>query len=254
MTPELGYPRTAIVTGGAKRIVACFARALAEDGWTLLIHCRESRAEAEALAKEIGNGARVVAADLATVDGPDRIIAALDGMPPPALLVNSASLFELDSHDDFTADAWAAHMNANARGPALLSRAFAAAVPAGQGALIVNLLDAKLAQPNPDFYSYTVSKMAFAGLSELMARSLAPRGIRVNAIAPSVTMVSGPQSRENFAKVHAMNALHRGVDVEDLVRTLRFLVASPAITGQTIAVDGGQRFLALPRDVQFMEP
>jgi NAD(P)-dependent dehydrogenase (short-subunit alcohol dehydrogenase family) len=252
MTPEFGQPRTAIVTGGAKRIGACFVRALAEDGWTILIHCRESRAEADALAAEIGK-AKVVQADLTTSDGPAAVIAALTDMPPAALLVNSASRFVLDSHDDFTAEAWDAHMNANARGPALLSQAFARVVPEGAAALIVNLLDAKLAQPNPDFYSYTVSKMAFAGLTELLARSLAGRGIRVNAIAPSVTMVSGPQSRENFAKVHAMNALGRGVDVEDLVRALRFLIASPAITGQTIAIDGGQRFLSLPRDVQFME-
>ncbi len=252
MTAEFLFPRTAIVTGGAKRIGAAFVRALAQDGWTVLIHCRHSVAEAEALARELGM-ARVVSADLATVDGPDRVIAALDGMPPPGLLVNSASLFDLDSHDDFPVAQWDAHMAANVRGPALLSRAFAAAVPPGASALIVNMLDAKLAQPNPDFFSYTVSKMAFAGLSELLARALAGRGIRVNAIAPSVTMVSGPQSRENFEEVHAMNALRRGVDVDDLVRALRFLIASPAITGQTIAIDGGQRFLSLPRDVQFME-
>jgi NAD(P)-dependent dehydrogenase (short-subunit alcohol dehydrogenase family) len=252
MTPEFGPDRTAIVTGGARRIGAAFVRALAEDGWFVLIHCRESVDEAEALAAELGR-ARVVSADLATVDGPDRVVDALAGLPPPALLVNSASLFILDGQDDFTAEQWDLHMAANVRGPALLSRAFARAVPAGAGGLIVNLLDAKLSQPNPDFFSYTVSKMAFAGLGELMGRVLAGQAIRVNAIAPSVTMVSGPQSRENFANVHAMNALGRGVDVADLVRALRFLIASPTITGQTITIDGGQRFLSLPRDVQFME-
>ncbi len=146
------------------------------------------------------------------------------------------------------------HMAANARGPALLARAFAGVVPAGQGALIVNMLDAKLSQPNPDFFTYTVSKMAFAGLNELLARSLAARGIRVNAIAPAVTLVSGPQSRDNFAKVHAMNPLGRGVEVAEIVTALRFLIVVPTITGQTITLDGGQRFLGLPRDVQFMEP
>ena len=145
------------------------------------------------------------------------------------------------------------HMAANARGPALLARAFAGAIPEGQGGLIVNMLDAKLSQPNADFFSYTISKMAFAGLSELLARSYAPRGIRVNAIAPAVTLVSGPQSRDNFAKVHAMNPLKRGVQVAEIVAALRFLIATPTIAGQTITLDAGQRFLGLPRDVQFME-
>jgi hypothetical protein len=108
--------------------------------------------------------------------------------------------------------------------------------------VIVNLLDAKLAQPNPDFFTYTVSKMGLAGLTELTARAYAARGIRVCAIAPSVTLVSGPQSRDNFDKVHKMNALGRGVDVEEIVRALRFILATPTYTGQTITLDGGQRF------------
>ena len=138
----------------------------------------------------------------------------------------------------------------NLRAPALLSRAFASQV--GEG-LIVNLLDAKLAAPNPDFFSYTISKMGLAGLTELSARAFAPK-IRVNGIAPSVTMVSGPQSRANFEKVHSLNALRRGVQVEEIVAALRFIIATPSMTGQTILLDGGQRFLSLPRDVQFLEP
>ncbi len=132
----------------------------------------------------------------------------------------------------------------------MLSRAFAAR--AGRG-LIVNLLDAKLAAPNPDFFSYTVSKIGLAGLTELAARALAP-AIRVCGIAPSVTMVSGPQSRANFDKVHGLNALGRGVDVAEIVAALRFIIATPSLTGHTILLDGGQRFLSLPRDVQFLEP
>ncbi|WP_347270114.1 SDR family oxidoreductase [Rhizorhabdus histidinilytica] len=252
MTPEFGPSRTAIVTGGAKRIGAEIAAALAADGWDVLIHYRSSEAEAQALAARLPR-ARTVAADLAEPDGADRVIAALDGMPPPALLVNSASSFVYDSLDDFTIEAWAMHMAANARGPALLARAFAAAVPEGAGGLVVNMLDAKLVQLNPDFFTYTVSKIAFAGVNELLARCLADRGIRVNAIAPSVTLVSGPQSRENFDKVHGLNPLRRGVEVAEIVAALRFLIAVPTITGQTITLDGGQRFLGLPRDVQFLE-
>lgn len=240
---------TAIVTGGAKRIGAELVRALAADGWHVLIHYHRSAAEARALAAEVGT-ASLVQADLADPAAADTIVAALAGLPPARLLVNNASLFAHDDIRDFTPESWAAHMDVNLRAPALLGRAFAAA--AGEG-LIVNLLDAKLAGPNPDFFSYTVSKYGLAGVTELAARAYAPR-IRVCAIAPSVTMVSGPQSRANFDKVHGLNALGRGVRVEEIVAALRFLIAAPSITGQTILLDGGQRFLALPRDVQFLEP
>ncbi|SMF66503.1 SDR family NAD(P)-dependent oxidoreductase [Allosphingosinicella indica] len=249
---EFPSPRTAIVTGGAKRIGAALCRALAAGGWHLLIHYGRSADAAEALAAELGN-ARTVSADLADPTAADTIFAALDGLPPARLLVNSASRFVLDSADDFGLAEWDAHQAINLRAPALLSQAFAAR--AGDvGGLIVNLLDAKLAAPNPDFFSYTISKMGLAGLTELSARVWAERGIRVCGIAPSVTLVSGPQSRANFEEVHAMNALGRGVDVAEIVAALRFLIATPTITGQIITLDGGQRFLGLPRDVQFLEP
>jgi NAD(P)-dependent dehydrogenase (short-subunit alcohol dehydrogenase family) len=250
MASEFEGPRTAIVTGGARRIGAAICRALAEDGWHLLIHCGSSTAEAEALAAELGN-AKVVSADLADPDAAETIIAALAGLPPVRLLVNNASRFAYDSADEFDIAGWDAHLDINLRAPALLSRAFAG--QAGQGGLIVNLLDAKLAAPNPDFFSYTISKIGLAGLTELFARAWAGRGIRVCGIAPSVTLVSGPQTRENFDAVHRLNALGRGVDVEQVVAALRFIIATPTLTGQTITLDGGQRFLGLPRDVQFLE-
>ncbi|HEX8124037.1 MAG TPA: SDR family NAD(P)-dependent oxidoreductase [Allosphingosinicella sp.] len=249
MASEFEGARTAIVTGGARRIGAALCRALSEDGWHLLIHCRRSRAEAEALALELGNSA-VVEADLASADPAGRVMAALDGLPPARLLINNASLFANDGADDFTPESWAAHLDVNLRAPALLSKAFAAR--AEGGGLIVNLLDSKLAAPNPDFFSYTVSKFGLAGLTELCARAWAERAIRVCAIAPSVTLVSGAQ--KNFEAVHDLNPLGRGVRVDDIVAALRFLIATPTITGQTLTLDGGQRFLALPRDVQFLEP
>ncbi|HEX8257221.1 MAG TPA: SDR family NAD(P)-dependent oxidoreductase [Allosphingosinicella sp.] len=248
---EFEGPRTAIVTGGARRIGAALCRALAEDGWHLLIHCHASTAEAAALARELGNAA-TVAADLADTAAPAAIMAALDGLPPARLLVNNASRFANDAADDFTAEGWDAHQAINLRAPALLSQAFAGRAGAG-GGLIVNLLDAKLAQPNPDFFSYTVSKIGLAGLTELTARAFAARGIRVCGIAPSVTLVSGAQTRDNFDKVHRLNALGRGVEVGEIVAALRFLIAVPTVTGEVIALDGGQRFLGLPRDVQFLE-
>ena len=249
MASEFEGPRTAIVTGGAKRIGAALCRALAEDGWHLLIHCNRSTAEAEALARELGNAA-VVRADLEVPESARQVMAALDGLPPARLLVNNASRFAFDSADDFTVEGWDAHLSTNLRAPALLSQAFAAR--AEGGGVIVNLLDAKLASPNPDFFTYTISKTGLAGLTELCARAWAPRSIRVCGIAPSVTLVSGAQT--NFDRVHALNPLRRGVEVEDIVAALRFIVATPTFTGQTLVIDGGQRFLGLPRDVQFLEP
>jgi NAD(P)-dependent dehydrogenase (short-subunit alcohol dehydrogenase family) len=250
MASEFEGPRTAIVTGGARRIGGALCRALAEDGWHLLIHCDRSVEEAATLVAELGNAA-CVSADLADPGAADAVMAALDGLPPAKLLVNNASLFAYDSADDFEVEGWDAHLDVNLRAPALLSRAFAR--QAGEGGLIVNLLDAKLAQPNPDFFSYTLSKIGLAGLTELLARAWAARGIRVCGIAPSVTLVSGPQSRDNFDAVHGLNALGRGVEVGEVVGALRFIIATPTLTGQTILLDGGQRFLGLPRDVQFLE-
>jgi NAD(P)-dependent dehydrogenase (short-subunit alcohol dehydrogenase family) len=250
MASEFNGPRTAIVTGGARRIGAALTRALAADGWHVLIHCNRSVEEAEALAAEVGN-ARVVRAELADPAAADAVMAALDELPPARLLVNNASRFAYDRAADFGVQSWEAHLDVNLRAPALLSQAFAARVGEGPG-LIVNLLDAKLAAPNPDFFSYTVSKFALAGLTELCARAFAP-AVRVCGIAPAVTLLSGAQSEANFEAVHGLNALERGVEVEEIVGALRFIVATPTFTGQTIVLDAGQRFLALPRDVQLLE-
>lgn len=251
MRDEYPPDRTAIVTGGGRRIGAAIVEALLQDGWHVLLHCHESL---EAARQRHGGDARVtiVAADLADPGAPRRIFAALEGLPAPALLVNNASRFVYDDLGDFTPEGWDAHFAVNLRAPALLAQAFAAAVPAGQGALIVNIGDAKLGNPNPDFFSYTLSKVGLAGLTELLARSLAPRGVRVCAIAPSTTLVSGPQTRENFEAVHKLNALGRGVEVADIVAALRYIVATSTLTGETISIDGGQRFLGLARDVQFV--
>jgi NAD(P)-dependent dehydrogenase (short-subunit alcohol dehydrogenase family) len=136
------------------------------------------------------------------------------------------------------------------RAPVLLTEALAS--DDGGDALVVNLLDAKLAAPNPDFLSYTLSKQALAGFTELAARALAAQGIRVNGIAPALMLRSSGQSEENFAAMHANNPLGRGVEPEDVVAALRYFVGAAAVTGQVITIDGGHRFLGLARDVQFL--
>jgi NAD(P)-dependent dehydrogenase (short-subunit alcohol dehydrogenase family) len=253
LAPEFrteGTAPLALVTGGARRIGAALVEALAADGFEVAIHCHRSRDEAETLAARLGRGrARVVGADLASPTIGNDL---LDQLPrAPLLLVNNASLFEEDRFADFTVEGWEKHLAVNLRAPALLIQAMAARLSEQARALVVNLTDAKLAALNPDFLSYTVSKIGLAGLTELAARALAPR-IRVNAIAPAVTLVSGPQSRADFAAAHVLNPLGRGVDVADLVAALRYLVATPSVTGQTLTIDSGQRFLGLPRDVAYM--
>ena len=242
--------QTAIVTGGAKRIGAALVRALAADSWHVVIHCNTSVAEAQALAAEIGN-ATVVAADLADAEVGERILAAAYGLPPLGLLINSASRFVYDRIEDFAAADFDSHMAVNLRAPALITRAFADAVPAGSTGLVVNLLDAKLEGLNPDYFTYTLSKIGLHGLTELTARSYAPR-LRCVGIAPAVTLVSGPQSRENFDAVHGLNPLGQGVTVDHIVAALRFVIDTPTYNAQTLVLDGGQRLLGLPRDVAHM--
>ena len=246
--------QTAIVTGGARRIGAALVEALAADGWHVVIHCHRSVADAEALAAAVcagGGSASVVVADLADPEVGTAIVGAANGRPPLGLLVNSASRFVYDRIDDFVGTGFDSHMAVNLRAPALITQAFAAAVPDGATALVVNLLDAKLESLNPDYFTYTLSKIGLDGLTELTARAYAPR-LRAAAIAPAVTLVSGPQSRENFEAVHAMNPLRRGVAVSEIVAALRFIIATPTFNAQTLVLDGGQRLMGLRRDVAYM--
>jgi len=237
--------RTAIVTGGGKRVGEAIVRALLADGWTIVAHVHH---EGDA----VPEGAIKVVADLAQPDCASRIFAATEGIPAVRLLVNNAARFAFDGFGAASPDEFDAHMAINARAPMLLIDQLARRHGGGE-ALVVNLLDAKLAAPNPDFLSYTLSKYALSGLTELAARALAGQGIRVNAVAPALMLPSGEQGRANFEAVHDLNPLGRGIEVEDVIAALRFLIDSPGTTGQTLTLDGGQRFMALARDVQFLE-
>ena len=236
--------RTAIVTGAGKRVGAAIAEALLADGWTVLAHVHH---EGDA----IPTGARTVVADLAGPGCARTIFEATDALPPVRLLVNNAARFAWDGFGEFSAGEFDAHMAVNARAPALLIEELATR-HAGGDALVVNLLDSKLSEPNPDYLSYTLSKYALAGLTELAARALAPRQIRVNGIAPALMLRSSGQSEENYEAMHTSNPLGRGVEPEDVVGAIRYLVGAPAVTGQMITIDSGHRFLGLNRDVQFL--
>jgi NAD(P)-dependent dehydrogenase (short-subunit alcohol dehydrogenase family) len=241
----MAEPRTAIVTGGGKRVGEAIVRALLEDGWSVVAHVHHEN-------DSVPDGAIKVVAELADAGCAKRIFAAADGHPPVRLLVNNAARFGLDQLGSASATEFDAHLAVNARAPMLLIDELAAKTSDG-GALVVNMLDAKLAAPNPDFLSYTISKYALAGLQEVAARALAGQGIRVNAIAPALMLPSGDQGEANFSAVHALTPLNRGVAIADVIAALRYLIDSAAMTGQTLTLDGGQRFMALPRDVQFLE-
>lgn len=238
--------RTAIVTGAGKRVGAAIARALVDEGWAVLaqVHHAEDAAP---------DGAAKVVADLADSACAQAIFAAAADLPPVRLLVNNAARFARDGFDGFDPGEFDAHLSVNVRAPVLLIESLAARHD-GREALIVNLLDAKLAAPNPDYLSYTLSKYALAALTELAARALAPRGIRVNGIAPALMLRSSGQSEENFKAMHANNPLGRGVEPEDVIAALCYLIGATAVTGQVITIDSGQRFYGLNRDVQFLGP
>ena len=237
-------PRTAIVTGAGKRVGAEMARALVADGWTVLAHVHH---EADAIVP----GAKGVVADLADLACARVIFEAASSFPPVRLLVNNAARFAWDGFGEFDGTELDAHMAVNARAPALLIEELARHHAGGE-ALVVNLLDSKLSAPNPDYISYTLSKYALAGLTELAARALAPRRIRVNGVAPALMLRSSGQSQENFEAMHNDNPLGRGVEPEDVIGAIRYFVGATAVTGQVITIDSGHRFLGLERDVQFL--
>ena len=240
----MSEPRTAIVKGAARRVGAAIAQGLRDDGWTVVaqVHRAEGRPPA---------GTIKVVADLAGQASGEAIFAAADGLPPVRLLVNNAARFAWDGFGELNPDEFDAHMAINVRAPALLIDCFARQHD-GADALIVNLLDAKLTAPNPDFLSYTLSKSALAALTELAARALAVKKIRVNGIAPGLMLRSSGQSESNYSAMHANNPLGRGVEPGDIVEAIRYFDGACSVTGQVLVVDSGHRFLGLSRDVQFL--
>lgn len=237
--------RTAIVTGAGKRVGREIATALLDDGWRVVCQVHH---QSDGVPER---GVKVVA-DLEDAGCADAIFGAARDLPPVRLLVNNAARFAWDGFGDFDVGEFSAHMAVNVRAPALLIDRFAEGQATGSDSLVVNLLDSKLAAPNPDFLSYTLSKQALAGLTELAARALAPKGVRVNGIAPGLMLQSAGQSEENFEAMHASNPLHRGVEPADVIGAIRYLVGARCVTGQVLVIDSGQRFLGLDRDVQFL--
>ena len=240
----MSEPRTAIVTGAGKRVGAVIAAELAADGWTVVGHVHHAD-------DSVPQGVVKAVAELNDAGCANAIFDAAEGLPPVRLLVNNAARFVRDELGGFDPDELDAHMAVNLRAPILLTQELARR-HSGEDGLVINLLDSKLAAPNPDFLSYTLSKQALAGFTELAARGLAPHGIRVNGIAPALMLRSSGQTEENFERVHARNPLRRGVEPADVVAAIRYFVSAPAVTGEVVLIDGGQRFTPPERDVQFL--
>jgi NAD(P)-dependent dehydrogenase (short-subunit alcohol dehydrogenase family) len=247
--------KVALVTGAAKRIGRHIALALAQKGWDVAVHYRHSESEAKATVRDIeATGQRAVAlacdlSDEAAVKGLlPRVAAALG---PVSCVVNSASLFEYDSASDFSTARLDRHMHVNLSAPILLAQALHAATAEDSQAVVINLLDQKLFNLNPDFLSYTLSKAALQSATIMLAQALAPK-VRVVGIAPGITMRSGSQTVEEFEKAHAVTPLGRSSTPDDIAATVCFVAASPAITGTTLLVDGGQHLIPLQRDVMFV--
>lgn len=246
----------ALVTGAGKRLGRAVALDLARAGWGVVIHYNRSEPAARSLETEVQNDggvAKLVRADLSDPAERSALIGqAIEAAAAPiTALVNCTAIFEHDTIDTLGEEAVERHMRVNALTPSILAREFAKALPEGDRGAVVNFLDFKLANPYPDHFSYTLSKYALAGATELLARALAPR-VRVNAVAPGYVLPAPGQSEDDFKRLYDDVPLQRGPTPQDVAQAVRFLMENPAVTGQTIYVDSGRRFVTFERDMEFM--
>jgi NAD(P)-dependent dehydrogenase (short-subunit alcohol dehydrogenase family) len=238
--------KSVLVTGAAKRLGRAIALHLAESGWSVAVHYNNSQAEAEetvAALHEKGVHAAAINADLTLEDDTERLIdRARAAVGPLTALVNNASVFENDTIATMTRKSWDKHIEANLRAPLVLSRDFAEQIPDGQEGAIVNLLDQRLLKPTPQFLSYGVSRAGLHWLTVTLAQALGPR-IRVNGVAPGPTLRNERQSEAHFKRQQESTILGRGAMPEDVARAVGYLIEARAVTGQMIAIDGGQHLI-----------
>jgi NAD(P)-dependent dehydrogenase (short-subunit alcohol dehydrogenase family) len=249
--------RWALITGGAQRLGAACALELARAGWGVVVQYRSAALPAidllDAIRNHGGEGA-AFAADLADPDAAETLVREADAAAHGKLIavVNCAASFEHDTIAALDPALFERAMRLNALAPALIAKHFAAITAGRPGRSIVNFLDFKLANPYPDHFSYTLSKYALLGATEMLARALAP-GVRVNAVAPGYVLPAPDQSEEDFKRLHnALPPLKRGATADDIAGAVRYLLESPAVTGQTLYIDAGMRFRSFERDMSFL--
>ncbi|UCH76239.1 MAG: SDR family oxidoreductase [Rhodospirillales bacterium] len=236
-------PRAALVTGAAHRIGRAIALDLAAQGFDIAIHYNQSREAAAALAAEIeavGRRTALVAADLAReASSATLVAAAAEAVGPIGCLVNNASRFDLDVWDTVSRESWDVHIETNLRAPFVLSQEMARNLPEAAEGVIVNLIDQRVWNLTPYFLSYTLSKTGLWTLTQTLALALAPR-IRVNAIGPGPTLKSERQSEEQFRMQWDATPLRHGATPEEIAAGVRYIISAPSMTGQMIALDGGE--------------
>ena len=240
MTSDVTH-KTALITGAARRIGRAIAENLAQDGWKVAIHYAGSDNDAEGLVADLGPGRAIaIAADFADPAAPAYVMGKAAGaFGPIGCLVNNASIFERDELSTATLESWDRHMAINLRAPFFLSQAFAAQVPAAERGAIINIVDERVWHLTPHFASYTLSKAGLWAFTQTAAMALAPR-IRVNAVGPGPTLPSPRQTQAQFDAVARQIPLQRPTAPAEIAAAVRFILAAPAMTGQMIALDGGQ--------------
>ncbi|MBF0863568.1 MAG: SDR family oxidoreductase [Gluconobacter potus] len=233
-------PRVALVTGSARRIGAALVEMLAEQGFAVAIHCRDSTNDAEALLERIGGKGCVLQADLQCEEDVEALLPrASAALGPVGILINNASAFIRDEMGSVTRESWDLHLETNLRAPFVLSQAMAQALPEGAEGLILNMLDQRVWNLTPHFVSYTLSRTGLWTLTQTMALALAPR-VRVNAIGPGPVLPAVRQSQEHFDNMCARTPLQHGSSPEEIAQAALALFALPSVTGQMLALDGGQ--------------
>ena len=246
-----------LVTGGARRLGAELVRAFAHAGWEVWCHYQQSAHEAWALQAELrqaGGRVETVQADLADSAQVEAMMARVEAASGPLrCVVNNASTFEPDTGPDFDPALARQQLEVNLIAPLLLGRELARqqARHGLRDASVVQVLDQKVHNLNRDYFSYTVSKLALERSVALQAQALAP-GVRVNAVAPGLMYLSGPQRPENFERASRVNLLRKPTDPAEVARTCVFLATATGITGTTVNVDSGQHLVPLERDVMFV--
>ncbi|MEM8770868.1 MAG: SDR family oxidoreductase [Pseudomonadota bacterium] len=249
--------KAALVTGAGKRIGKAIALALAEDGYDVGVHYFSSKAEADSVVEAIksaGRNAIAVQANLAEETQTAKLIdTTAEAIGPLSLLVNSASLFENDDLETVTAESWHAHLNTNLRAPLKLSQDFSAQTIQHANNLILNIIDQRVLKLTPQFLSYTVSKAALFTLTQTLAQTLGPKGVRVNGIGPGPILRNARQSEEDWRKQNEATVLGHGATPEDICAGVKYLIGAKAVTGQMIAIDGGQHLCWRTPDVMVNE-
>ncbi len=236
--------RAILITGAGARIGRHLARGLAAEGWSVAIHYNRSKQGAEALAADIaekGGRAAIVQGNLFVPQDLDSLMTrASDALDEPlTALINNASTFEDDRAEDFTRASYDYHMDVNLRAPLVLAQKLAAQLPKGETGCVINMIDQRVLKPDPTFFTYALSKSALHWATKTLAQSLAPH-IRVNAIGPGPTLKNHTQSDDDFAGEAASTLLGTGSPPESLLEAARYLLSATSVTGQMIAVDGGQ--------------